>query len=152
MEAMSGSGKVVSWRTSEGERTLEGKQPFSLSTACTVFPTILGWMVLMSQEGFKAESSHLYTWHNVICRDITGFQCFKILFRCYNKGKPILITRHFCSSHFSHVFFPRSNVLIPLKLDCMHRTYAQQILAQTSKTHTVTETHLSSMNATTSWS
>lgn len=58
--------------------------------------------------------------------------------------------KHFCSSHFSPIFLPRSNVLTPLKPDWIHKTYTQQILAQTSKMLILTETHLSSMNASTS--
>lgn len=67
----------------------------------------------------------------------------------YNVEKPVLIIRHFCSSHFSPIFFPRSYVPIPLKPDWIHRNYIQQILAETSKMLILTKTHLNSVNAST---
>lgn len=146
MAAMS-VGKLKDVRTWEDT---QGEAPSSLSPACAGFPRCAGWCSCL-KKGLM-QKVHTSTYDTVsfaqIPRNLNVSKCRV----SYNTGKPILIMRHFCSSHFSPIFFPRSNVPIPLKPDWIHRNYTQQILAQTSKMLILTETHLSSMNASKSWS
>lgn len=143
--------KSASWRISGAGRMLEGKQPFSPSPArldgAPVSPRTFH-LIFSSQRGLKAGSSHVYLRHYVVCTDNMGFKVFKILLSCYNTGKPILITWHFCRFTFFSCLLSQVNSFKPWP-----HTQKSCLLdfSKNLKTPIVTETHLSSMNSITSW-